>query len=635
MKMQSGSKIKNPSDLLIGSTVDQIVDRSMQVLSDTTATWDGTNLSASSDIQLHVPLEAGSSFAKNTLPFGVYNLSGSNSVLVARISRTSDITLTSGSYPNLSIGQYAIVAESSLNSIDLQRKDHVILFRRTDVGFHKFLHIPLHKETISQGYGFFPMTSHPDIYKADLHDPVSTSLPSGATAIIDGITLVNGMMVLFSSLSSGANEVYQAAGVGTAITWTAVPLFSGGSNPEQSAIIKIKDGTAYAGQLGVYNSANVAWSFNDVTRHFNTTGDYWEQTGLRYEPIVANTINEVFRIPSLSSENLMVDYAVVRNGAKRLGRLYITHNGLSAEIADSNTAIADVGLEFTVALSGSDVVLSYNADNSAPNGTMRYFVSRWSDLAGGPAGIPQYEPYSTVPVGNLQTAFAMSDGSGIEINCTAPYVSGGKTRLDLSFPYTLNVNPNTTGGQLEVIVDGSVFPRYMLGVTLDGYYKEINTNTIELNNDYSAAPVSLEVRIRQGSIDTSTSNAYKIQALYDAVVGSAGQVATGAATHSTIAAAMSAVSAGGNILILKGTYTENVTVSKKLKISGQGQGTVISGTLTFSATSTNSSLDSVMVTGNISLAASSSGNFLTNSWQTNASSLTDSGTNNYYFVMGV
>jgi hypothetical protein len=633
MKMQQGSKIKNPSDLLIGSTVDQIIDRSMQVLSDTTATWDGTNLSASSDIQLHIPLESGSSFAINSLPFGVYNLSGIDDLLIVKASRTAGTTvLAAGTYSTLAVGEYCIISESSLSAIELQRKDHVILFRRTDVGAHKFLHIPLHKETISQGYGFFPMTSHPDIYKADLHDPVSTSLPSGATAIIDGVTLVDGMMVLFSSLSSGANEVYQAAGVGTAITWTAVPLFSGGSNPEQSAIIKIKDGTAYAGQLGVYNSTNIAWSFNDVTRHFNTTGDYWEQTGLRYEPIVANTINEVFRIPSLSSENIMVDYAVVRNGAKRLGRLYITHNGLTVEIADSNTAIADVGLEFTVALSGSDVVLSYNADNSAPNGTMRYFVSRWSDLAGGPAGIPQYEPYSTVPVGNLQTAFAMSDGSGIEINCTTPYVSGGKTRLDLSFPYTLNVNPNTTGGQLEVIVDGLVFPRYMLGVTLDGYYKEIDTNTIELNNDYSTTPVSLEVRIRQGSIDTSTSNAYKIQALYDAVVGSSAQVATGAATHSTIAAAISAVSAGGNILILKGTYTENVTIAKELMITGQGRSTVISGTLAFTAA--GALVKAIKVTGNISFSAPSSSNIMNDSWQTNASTVTDSGTDNSYLIVG-
>jgi len=633
MKMQQGSKIKNPSDLLIGSTVDQIIDRSMQVLSDTTAAWDGTNLSASSDVQLHIPLEAGSSFAINSLPFGVYNLSGIDDLLIVKVNRTAGTTvLAAGTYSTLAVGEYCIVSESSLSAIELQRKDHVILFRRTDVGAHKFLHIPLHKETISQGYGFFPMTSHPDIYKADLHDPVSTSLPSGATAIIDGVTLVDGMMVLFSSLSSGANEVYQAAGVGTAITWTAVPLFSGGSNPEQSAIIKIKDGTAYAGQLGVYNTDNVAWNFNDVTRHFNSTGDYWEQTGLRYEPIVANSINEVFRIPSLSSENIMVDYAVVRNGAKRLGRLYITHNGLTAEIADSNTAIADIGLEFTVALSGSDVVLSYNADNSAPNGTMRYFVSRWSDLAGGPAGIPQYEPYSTVPVGNLQTAFAMSDGSGIEINCTTPYVSGGKTRLDLSFPYTLNVNPNTTGGQLEVIVDGLVFPRYMLGVTLDGYYKEIDTNTIELNNDYSATPVSLEVRIRQGSIDTSTSNAYKIQAFYDAVVGSSAQVATGAASHSTIAAAISAVSAGGNILILKGTYTENVTIAKELMITGQGRSTVISGTLAFTAA--GALVKAIKVTGNISFSAPSSSNIINDSWQTNASTVTDSGTDNSYLIVG-
>jgi hypothetical protein len=636
-KMLPGSIQKNITDLTQGSVQDQIADRSMQILSSARASWNGTVIAAAANIELHVRLDAGGNFAINSLPSGNYTLSNANDCLIVRLDRTAGTTaLTLGTYPNLNVGEYAIVPGASLTVNDLSRKDHVIVFRRTDSGAMKFLHIPLHKETITQGFWFFPVTNPPDIYVVDLHDPLSTTLPTN-NPVVDAVTVANGTRVLFSALTVGKNEVYEASNVGPATVWTAIPIFGPGSlTPSDSDLLKVLSGAFYSGQLGIYDSTQLLWSFNDNVRHFNATGDYWEQSSIRHQTIVASTTAEVFRTAALNSENIFVNYAIKRNGTKRTGQLMITNNTVTADISDVNSYILNVGVEFTAAISGPDIVLSYTADGSNPSGDMRYWISRMSDQAGGPSGIPQYQPYTTVPIGNLQTAFAMSDGSGIEVNCATPYNVSGKTRLDLTFPYTMGINPSTTGGQLEVIVDGLVLPRFMAGVTLDAYYKEISVNTIEFHTDLAPTPISLEVRIRQGTIDTSSANGFKLASYWDAVVGSASDFATGAAGYTSIVSAITATPAGGKILVLNSyAGTENVLVNKKLLIFGQGQGTIITGMWTFSATSVQSIVKYLMITGNISFAASCANNVMNDCWQTNASTVTDSGTTNTYYVTGV
>jgi hypothetical protein len=635
-KMLPGSILKNVSDLTQGSVQDQIIDRSMMILSNDKAKWHGDILEALADIKIEMQVNEGGSFVVNSLPAGDYDLSSSTALLIVRLNRASSGALIVGSYPDLNSGEYAIIDESTLNANDLNRKDHLILFRRTDFGGSKFLHIPLHKETITQGFTYFPVTNPPDIYVADLHDPLSTTLPTN-NPVVDNVTVVNGTRVLFSALTVDKNQVYEASNVGPTTVWTALPLFGPGSlNPSDSDVIKILSGAFYSGQIGIFDLSQPLWSFNDNIRHFNATGDYWEQSSIRYEEIIQSSTNEVFRVASLNSENIFVNYAIKRNGTKRTGQLMITNNTITADIADTNAYLLDVGVEFTAAISGPDIVLSYTADGSNPNGSMRYWVSRMSDQAGGPSGIPQYEPYTTVPIGNLQTAFAMSDGSGIEINCAPPYNVLGKTRLDLSFPFTMNVNPGTTGGQLEVIVDGLVLPRFVAGVTLDAFYKEIDTDTIEFHTDFMPTAISLEVRIRQGTIDTSTANGYKLASYWDAVVGSVADVATGAATHALISSAITVAPAGGKILILNSYVgVESVLVNKKLLIFGQGQGTVITGNWTFSNTSVQSIAKYLMITGNITFDASAVDNVMNDCWQTEASTVTDSGTDNTYYVTGV
>lgn len=122
--------------------------------------------------------------------------------------------------------------------------------------------------------------------------------------------------------------------------------------------------------------------------------------------------------------------------------------------------------------------------------------------------------------------------------------------------------------------------------------------------------------------------AARVTALYDYVVGSAGQVTSGAATHSSISSAITAASAGNTILILKGTYTETVSVSKELHIWGQGRSSIIDGTVTFTSSADYSGLKDVKVTDNITLDSGADGCIVKDIWLASGKSFTDNGTGN-------
>jgi hypothetical protein len=112
---------------------------------------------------------------------------------------------------------------------------------------------------------------------ATLYDPVDTSLPTSTSTLIDGVTITNGMLVLFSNLSSGNNEIYQAAVSGSSVTWTAQSVFKGSVSPSAGALVTISSGASFGNQVGEYNGST--WLFNYAVRYFNGT-NYFEQSSL-------------------------------------------------------------------------------------------------------------------------------------------------------------------------------------------------------------------------------------------------------------------------------------------------------------------------------------------------------------------
>lgn len=121
--------------------------------------------------------------------------------------------------------------------------------------------------------------------------------------------------------------------------------------------------------------------------------------------------------------------------------------------------------------------------------------------------------------------------------------------------------------------------------------------------------------------------------VYDAVVGTAAQVLAGDATHSSITAAIAAVSANAFILVLNNTYTENVIVDKALRIMGKGNGAVINGTLTLNSSASQCYVSSLRVTGNITLSSGANNNFIRECWQATGQTISDSGANNAVLII--
>ena len=122
---------------------------------------------------------------------------------------------------------------------------------------------------------------------------------------------------------------------------------------------------------------------------------------------------------------------------------------------------------------------------------------------------------------------------------------------------------------------------------------------------------------------------------YDYVVGSAAEVSAGSADYTSLQSAINALSSGGSILISSNYSTsESITVLyDNILIEGQGNKSVINGTLTFSATTNNCSIKDVRITGNITFNSGSSYNMLTNFWFPASATITNSGTANY--ILGV
>lgn len=227
-------------------------------------------------------------------------------------------------------------------------------------------------------------------------------------------------------------------------------------------------------------------------------------------------------------------------------------------------------------------------------------------------------------------AYCFTDGTGTEIGCSAPTVVSGKTRINLTaFTYATGINPSNTNGQLDVYLNGQKLPRFIDStLTPDQSYKEIDNKTIELDDDYSSNTVAVEIVKRINLIDSSDANGAKLRGIYDAIAGSAQEVTDGAATHSTVQAAHDAVSTGGRILILNGTFTENLSVSKQVTIEGKGRSSVINGTVTFTSAADYSMLRSCKVANDITLNSGADAIYVKEIWLASGKTFIDNGSAN-------
>jgi hypothetical protein len=96
----------------------------------------------------------------------------------------------------------------------------------------------------------------------DAKDDVRTTLPPTTATLVDGYTIVNGSIVCFTNLTSGANKLYKATVAGINITWTVVVFgIDGGGAPQDGEFIYVKLGT------------------NNIDTLFSFDGTIWKAVG--------------------------------------------------------------------------------------------------------------------------------------------------------------------------------------------------------------------------------------------------------------------------------------------------------------------------------------------------------------------
>lgn len=225
--------------------------------------------------------------------------------------------------------------------------------------------------------------------KVDYMDPISTVLPSGPTVTIDGQAGVDDDLVLFTNLLTGNNRIYKLSGVGSSIVWTPQRSFSSQFDPTDGDSVRIQTGDAFQDQLAVFNGTN--FLVNDTMRFFDgVSANFWELGSIKSTSIADNTTDNVFSVNVAGSENIIVEYSIVRGLAKETGQLFITSDGTNAAVTKASAYLSDVGVEFSASISVGVLQLDYTSDNSGSTGTLKYFIKRWSDSPGGPSGVPSY-----------------------------------------------------------------------------------------------------------------------------------------------------------------------------------------------------------------------------------------------------
>lgn len=250
------------------------------------------------------------------------------------------------------------------------------------------------------------------LVECDFFDPVSTTLPIGNPVTIDNVSIQANQLVVFSNLSADPNRMYKAVGVGFNITsWTAEYKFNGRLDPSNANTIMVRSGQGFAHQIGKFNGTN--WVFNDYVRYFNGA-DYFEQSALQSVSLVDNTSTTIFTLAWAGSEHLLIDYSIVRSGARETGTMRVVTDGSVAGVStDSSYINGNSGVTFAASVAGADLTLTGTTTSTGVAAQMKYSIRRWSSsFPGGPAGVPSYSGAAPVPTPAAAPVNAIQYNSG-------------------------------------------------------------------------------------------------------------------------------------------------------------------------------------------------------------------------------
>jgi hypothetical protein len=107
------------------------------------------------------------------------------------------------------------------------------------------------------------LTERAPAIKVDHIDLTATTLPTGSSYSIDGVSVVNNDIVLFAS--SALNTLRKVTGVGSSLVWTAVSAFNGSSTPTTGDWVSVTDSaTSYLKTSWRYRDSTIGWRPTEV-----------------------------------------------------------------------------------------------------------------------------------------------------------------------------------------------------------------------------------------------------------------------------------------------------------------------------------------------------------------------------------
>lgn len=202
-----------------------------------------------------------------------------------------------------------------------------------------------------------------------------------------------------------------------------------------------------------------------------------------------------------------------------------------------------------------------------------------------------------------------------ERNMTSTEASTGTVTL-----YQVNATPGTR--QIKVHYNGHIYT--------EGDFALLAPNVIQFPVGFFNSGDLLRFEVTYGLIDSTSQSLGKWGAYYDAIVGSAAQVAAGIATHTSLVTALASYPNGSIMILDEYVTSETITISGRAKIDGHGYDSNIAGNVTVSGSF--ATIANVKFGGNLTITGS--GNFITPCFAATTSTITDSGSNVKSIIVG-
>jgi hypothetical protein len=214
-----------------------------------------------------------------------------------------------------------------------------------------------------------------------------------------------------------------------------------------------------------------------------------------------------------------------------------TFSEILVDYEDSSSlsdGIFDIGVAPVIAFVASHNGTSWTAPQTRPTDSFTRIDSTFLNAAGtalylrfyanktsgtGAVNLLKYKAFMQKATaessgGVQEQAYCFTNGVGTEIQCSAPTLVGGKTTIQLNWQYPVGLNSGKPYGSLDVYLNGQLIPRFVDStITPDASYTEYSNNAIQLDQDYSAQQLSVEVLMRTSIVDTSTTNTTDISVL--------------------------------------------------------------------------------------------------------------------------